>query len=86
MNEYRVFMEAKMGDKYYTITELATEFGVSRQTVYNWIGAGRFPNKFEVGTNDTTLIPTSDVEAVRKEEAEKLLERLNRLGFQTVPA
>lgn len=75
-----------MGDRFYTITELSNEFGVSRQTVYNWIEAGRFPNKFEVGTDDTTLIPASDVEVVRIEEADKLVARLTRLGFQVDPA
>ncbi len=75
-------------NKFYTVTELAKELGVSRPTVYSWLQAGRFSNSFEVGEGDgaITLIPLSDVEIVRKEEADKLLKKLNRLGFQAVPA
>lgn len=77
-----------MKDKFYTVSELAKELGVSRQTVHNWIKAERFPNSFTVGGagSEIVLIPAFDVEPARKEEAEKLLEKLNRLGFQTDPA
>ncbi len=77
-----------MNDKLYTVSQLATLFGVSRQSIYNWIDAGKFPNKFEVGEGGgtITLIPASDVAVVREEEAEKLIKRLDRLGFQTTPA
>lgn len=77
-----------MNDKLYTVSQLADIFGVSRQSIYNWIEADRFPNKFEVGEGGgtITLIPASDVEVVRKEEAKKLIKRLDRLGFQTTPA
>lgn len=77
-----------MQDKLYTITELAQTLDVSRQTIYNWMKSGRFPNSFEVGEGDgaIVLVPASDVETVRKEEAEKLIEKLGRLGFQAVSA
>lgn len=77
-----------MEQKLYTVNELAKLFDVSRQTVHNWMRDGRFPNKFEVGEGGgkMLLIPASDVEAVRKEEADKLIADLDRLGFQAVPA
>lgn len=78
-------LEAKVGDKLYTVTEAAEKLKVSRQTINTWVKAGRFPNSFEVGTDDKTLIPASDIEAVRKEEADKLIERLDALGFQAIP-
>lgn len=81
-------MEAVMQDKLYTVTELAKIFGKSRQAIHNWIDDKRFPNKFEVGEGGgkIILVPASDVEMVKNEEAAKLLGELDRLGFQTVPA
>jgi len=81
-------MEAEMKDKLYTVSELADLFQVSRQSIHNWITDGRFPGTFTVGEGGgkMTLIPASDVEAVKDEEAAKLLKQLDRLGFQTVPA
>ena len=81
-------MEAEMKDKLYTVSELADLFQVSRQTIHNWITDGRFPGTFTVGEGGgkMTLVPASDVEAVKDEEAAKLLKQLDRLGFQTVPA
>lgn len=82
-------LEGGMDSKLYTLAELAREFKVSRQTIHNWVKKeGRFPNYFEVGEGGgkIILVPTSDVDAVKKEEAEKLIEELNRLGFQAVPA
>ena len=77
-----------MKDKLYTVSELADLFQVSRQSIHNWITDGRFPGTFTVGEGGgkMTLIPASDVEAVKDEEAAKLLKQLDRLGFQTVPA
>lgn len=75
-----------MKDKLYTVPELAKELDVSRQTAYNWLVAGRFPNHLTVGNGDMVLVPASDVETVRKEEAAKLIEKLDRLGFQAEPA
>lgn len=75
-----------MNDKLYTVPELAKALDVSRQTAYNWLLAGRFPNHITVGSGDMVLVPASDVDAVRKEEADKLIEKLDRLGFQTVSA
>lgn len=81
-----------MDEKLYTITDLSNELAVSRQTIYNWLGDdfanGRFPNAFKVGQGDGAiiLVPASDVEKVRNEEAAKLIKKLDRLGFQTVPA
>lgn len=77
-----------MQEKLYTVAELAKLFGKSRQAIHNWLEAGRFPNSFEVGEGGgkMVLIPASDVEIVRNEEAAKLLEELDRLGFQAVPA
>lgn len=77
-----------MGDKLYTAAELAKLFGKSRQTIYNWIDAGRFPNSFEVGEGNgtITLIPASDVESVRMEEVAKLEKKLAKLNFQAVTA
>ena len=62
-------LEAKVGDKLYTVTEAAKMLDVSRQTINTWVRDGRFPNNFSVGTDDKTLIPASDIEEVRKEEA-----------------
>lgn len=75
-----------MQEKLYTVAELAKTFGVSRQTIHNWNGDGRFPNSITVGDKNTILIPASDVESVRGEEAAKLIKELDRLGFQTVSA
>ena len=76
-----------MHEKLYTVTELANVFGKTRQTIHNWIEAGRFPNYVQLGGDGGTIaIPASDVETVRKEEAERLLTELDRLGFQAVPA
>ena len=76
-----------MQEKLYTVTELSKLFEVSRQTIHNWINDGRFGDDLiEVGGQSMLLIPASRVDAVRKEEADKLIEQLNRLGFQTVPA
>lgn len=73
-----------MQEKLYTVSEVAKEFQKSRQTIYNWMVSGRFPNNFEVGTGDgtITLIPASDVEKVKQEEADKLVKIINQLGFQ----
>ena len=77
-----------MDEKLYTVTELAKTLDKSRQTIYKWIDDNRFPNLFEVGEGDgsITLVPASDVEIVREEEAAKLVKKLNRLGFQAIPA
>lgn len=75
-----------MQEKLYTIAELAALFGCSRQTIHNWNSEGRFPNSITVGEKGTVLVPASDVETARREEAEKLIAQLNRLGFQSVPA
>jgi excisionase family DNA binding protein len=81
-------VEAEMQDKFYTVTELANLFGVKRQTIHKWILANRFPGKFMVGEGGArvTLVPASDVDAVKRQEAGKLIEQLDRLGFQAVPA
>jgi excisionase family DNA binding protein len=82
-------MEAQaMKEKLHTVTELSEMFGVSRQTIHNWIGEGRFPNHVVAGEGrgSVVLIPASDVDRVKEEEAEKLREQLARLGFQTQPA
>lgn len=75
-------------EKLYTVTELAELFGVTRQTIHLWIEDGRFPNHFMVGRGGgkMILIPADDVEKVKEEEAKKLVEQLNRLGFQAVSA
>jgi len=78
--------EADMQEKLYTVAELAKMFEVSRQTIHNWNSDGRFPNSITVGDKNTVLVPASDVERVRKDEAERLLAQLDRLGFQTIPA
>ena len=76
-------LEATMDTRLFTVAQLHTIFGVSRQTIYNWIDAGRFPNSFEVGEGGGTvlLVPASDVEVVKEEEAQKLKVKLERLGF-----
>ena len=75
-----------MQEKLYTVAELAQLFGCSRQTIHNWNNDGRFPNSLTVGDKNTVLVPASDVELVRREEAEKLINELDRLGFQAVSA
>jgi excisionase family DNA binding protein len=82
MSNQDLMTEAEMGEKYYTITELTDVLDVSRPTIYSWLQQGRFPNHFTVGTDDRVIIPAADVEAVRREEAEKLVGKLNRLGFR----
>ena len=71
-----------MDGKFYTISELTDVLDVSRPTIYSWLQQGRFPNHFTVGTDDRVIIPAADVDAVRREEAEKLVEKLTRLGFR----
>lgn len=71
-----------MGEQLWTITDVATQLGVTRQTIYNWLDAGRFPNSFVVGSDEVTLIPESDVQRVKREEADKLIDRLRQLGFR----
>ena len=68
--------------------QVAVVFDVSKQTIYNWIEQGRFPNKEEVGEGHGTviLIPDSNVEVVKKEEADKLIAKLNHLGLQSASA
>lgn len=77
-----------MKDKLYTVTELAKLFQVSRQTIHNWIADGRFPDTFTAGEGGgkMTLVPASNVTTVKEEEAAKLIEQLNRLGFQAEAA
>jgi hypothetical protein len=78
-----------MIEKVYTTAELAEVFGRSRQTIHNWIVEGRFPNYIKTGENTATiLVPAADVERVRKEEVQELVDRLQTLGFQSelVPA
>lgn len=72
----------RMGEQLWTITDVATQLGVTRQTIYNWLDAGRFPNSFVVGSDEVTLIPESDVQRVKREEADKLIDRLRQLGFR----
>ena len=81
-------LEADMNEKFYTVTELSKVFSVSRQAIHNWMERGRFPNNFEVGEGGgrIVLVPASDVEKVKKEEADKLKQKLDRLGFQTFAA
>ena len=77
-------LEAKMKDKLYTLPELADELRVSKQTAYNWLSAGKFPNHLKVGAGQMVLVPSSDVEVVRQEEADKLVAQLEGLGFQAI--
>ena len=78
-------LEADMNEQFYTVAQLAKIFEVSRQTIHNWLPE-RFPNAFEVGDGKTVLVPASDVVRMKKEEADKLIAKLDRLGFQTAPA
>lgn len=79
-------LEAEVKEELRTVTQASETLDVSRQTIYNWIDQGRFPNAFTVGDGEMVLIPASDVENVRKEEAEKLITKLGRLGFRAEPA
>jgi excisionase family DNA binding protein len=79
-------MEARMSDKLHTVPEISEMLGISRQTAYNWLKAGRFPNHITVGDGDMVLVPVSDVETAKDEEAAKLIKKLDRLGFQVQPA
>jgi transposase-like protein len=78
-------LEADMNEQFYTVAQLAKMFEVSRQTIHNWLPE-RFPNAFEVGDGKTVLVPASDVERLKSEEADKLIAKLHRLGFQATPA
>lgn len=76
-----------MAGQLYSVAELAELFGKTRQTIYNWVDAGRFPNHVQLGgEGGTIVIPASDVEVVLNEEAAKLRDELDRLGFQSIPA
>lgn len=75
-----------MSDKLYTVPEISEMLDISRQTAYNWLKAGRFPNHITVGEGDMVLIPASDVEKAKEDEAAKLIKKLDRLGFQVQPA
>lgn len=75
-----------MKDKLFTVTDLGVIFDKSRQTIHAWIADDRFPNHVTVGGKNQVLVPASDVEDVKKEEADKLIKELARLGFQSVPA
>ncbi|HEX9679763.1 MAG TPA: helix-turn-helix domain-containing protein [Candidatus Saccharimonadales bacterium] len=77
-----------MKETLYTVGQLATIFNRTRQTMHNWISDGRFPNMIEAGEGGgrVFLVPASDVERVKEEEATKLIQELNRLGFQAVSA
>ena len=86
MNILRIKAETDEDDNLLTVAEVARAFGRTRQAIHNWNKDGRFPNSIVVGDKKTVLIPASDVEAVKKSEAEKLLIQLNRLGFQAVAA
>ena len=81
-------LEANMNEPYYTVTQVSKMFDVTRQTIYNWIEQGRFPGKEEVGEGRGTviLIPDSNVEVVKKEEAAKLIAKLDHLGFHSASA
>ena len=68
--------------KFFTVSEVADKLCRSRPTVYQWLDVGRFPNSFKVGGRGrTTLIPLSDLNAVAREEADKLVLKLAKLGF-----
>jgi len=65
-------------EKYFTIADAADALGKTRQTIHDWLKAGRFPNRITAGR--VTLIPTGDVDTVRLEEADSHIEALARLG------
>lgn len=75
-----------MREKPYTVSQLVKIFGKTRQTIHNWIDDGRFPNSYIVGEGGgkVMLIPQSDVEKVRQEEANKLKNRLKMLGYDII--
>ena len=62
-----------MKQQYVTTAQVAEEFGVDMRTVSRWVREGRLPNAFKAyeGLRAPYLIPVSDVEAIRKEEASK---------------
>ena len=67
---------------YMTVVQVARVLKVTRTTVYNWHEDGRFPNATEAHEAvKTILIPASDVELVREQEAQKSSERIKELGF-----
>ena len=72
-----------MEKQFYTTTELADIFSKKPQTIRTWVAMNRFPNCYLVGK--TWVIPSEDVEAVKQEEAGKLVEQLESLGYSFLP-
>lgn len=66
-------------EKYYTIADAADALGKTRQTIYDWMKAGRFPNSITAGR--VTFLKTEDVEQIKHEEADSHIDALERLGF-----
>ena len=66
--------------KYFTIADAADALGKTRQTIYDWLKAGRFPNRITAGR--VTFIPADDVDEVKQEEASKHIDALARLGIE----
>lgn len=53
-----------MNERLWSLSDVATYLGVSRQTVHNWVKEGRFPNAFRVAS--LIRIPNADIEAVKQ--------------------
>ena len=68
---------------HYTVTEAAAMFGVTRQTIHNWIAAGRFPNHETVGEGGgmCVLLLDSDIDEVKLDEAQRLIGKLALMGY-----
>jgi len=73
-----------MNKPLFTVTEVAQIFSKSKQTIHNWISAGRFDNVMMVGPGDGdfALLPAASVNKVREEVAETLIRQLTQLGYQ----
>ena len=68
--------------EYLTIADTADALGKTRQTIYVWLEADRFPNLITAGR--VTFIPAADVEQVKLEEATAHIDALARLGVNVV--
>lgn len=62
-----------MSEKTYTTSEAAQKLALSRETLYQWLRAGKIPEPRQItlGTKTQYLWTERDIEAARKFKAER---------------
>lgn len=63
--------------RYYSSVDVAKLFGVTRQTVNNWIADERFPNVGRIGRK--YILPEDDVRRVAREHTAELEAQIERI-------